>query len=973
MKKTTFFILLIICFPVLLYAQFTAPVIDGNIDEVWSNANSYSLTKLVKDKFGVDPESEDLSASFRSLWDEDNFYLLLEVTDNVIYHNVLDKDHQNDNIEIYIDLNNSKNTLYDGIDDDQIRFIPDVDTINSKLDLQSNEIEFQYAETENGYLFEVRLPWNVLTTESFSPAIGLEIGFDMMATDNDGSDTKDYILSWNAYENNAWQNPQLFGILKLKDNGITEKVTSPFGPPEHDELAINENNVSFNLYVDKNHASASDQNAGNDPSLPLVSIAKALEIAADSLGEGVATKISISPGIYREYALTINQSGSANLFLNTELVIEGTTKNEVIISGSELWNDNWTNHSANIYKHPWTLSIEPDKPWGEKGPTQEIAQRREMVFVDGYWMEQVLSQEGLKPNSFFVDEENDWLYVQVADTINFSSADKEISLHGDEEDMPWPPRRLFFLPDTKDKVVIRNLVFQHANMRLSEAAVKITNWKTLMENCIIQWNNGLGLSVTSGQQTEINNCDINNNGGSGITTWGTKYLKWDNNSTNYNNWRGNLGNYHSHAIGGIKFHHTTDIELTNHKSIGNKCAGLWTDLEIINILFDACLIEDNWGPGLLIEISKEVEVNNCTIRHNTPGIRCHSSHEVSFDNCHIQGNTIQFAVYKDHRDFSSTDWTSQFDGRIWDKTPNNWSISNSTIICEDNEIWQTEREKRIPGWINYTHPGYQPFWHFSHDDYKNVFFGGADIAYNNNTWTHESEDSPFRDDKGNFLNVSEWEEWISGILSNTEALDVIDQYARQDDASLLSIDQLQNAGAESINSDFLVEYKIIIADEDSISDLLALQDAVDAGNAFAQIRNMAENNNADNLSISMLVDCGVTFRTDRLEYYKPAIAGVEKSDLPDVAALQALLDATTAIMDNHKPNVFCYPNPVKECLFIKNHQQVKSLTIINSTGRKVMEKKVPPTIMDIHHLPGGIYFIIFYTPNGAIQQKIIKN
>jgi hypothetical protein len=57
-----------------------APVIDGHIDELWKNIPFYKFKNVITGK--LDSE-DDLSGYFKSCWDEENFYLLVNVEDNV--------------------------------------------------------------------------------------------------------------------------------------------------------------------------------------------------------------------------------------------------------------------------------------------------------------------------------------------------------------------------------------------------------------------------------------------------------------------------------------------------------------------------------------------------------------------------------------------------------------------------------------------------------------------------------------------------------------------------------------------------------------------------------------------------------------------------------------------------------------------------------------------------------------------------
>lgn len=575
---------LILFFWTLTGMSQSGSLIDGEVEEEWNKSPDFQITKLVKNFLSDEgPDPSDLSGYFNALWDGDNLYLLIVVKDDEIYHGITFRDHFNDNVEVYLDINNSKHSIYDGIDDDQVRFIPDVDTINSKAGLAAEDIEFAYLKTDTGYNLEIAFPWTKIAEPGFTPGKDIKIGLDVMLTDNDGSDKKDYIMAWNSETNNAWQDASLFGTLQLVSDGSMKDVSYLYVPAEHDELDIDENKISQVIYVNHNDVDAGDDNTGLDPEFPLVSIGRAIEIACDSAGKGIASKILISEGIYREYGLTFRKSGNPNLFMNTEIIIEGQTPGKVIIAGSELWNEGWTSNGENIYKHAWNYDFQPHNAWGEHGPPKMIGRYREMIFVNGYHMKQVLDKSELRDNSFYIDNEADEILLKVADTIDFLNSDKEVALHGDDEVLAWPPARLLSVPADKDKVVLRNLVFQHATMRLSEAAVRFYGWKILMDNCVIRYSNGHGLTVSSEAKfVSILNSEIDHNGGCGIFTWGTREFECSGTSTSFNNWRGHQGGLHSYSLGGIKFHHTRNIKLKNHLAEGNWCLGLWTDLEKIN-------------------------------------------------------------------------------------------------------------------------------------------------------------------------------------------------------------------------------------------------------------------------------------------------------------------------------------------------------------------------------------------------------
>lgn len=59
-----------------------APAIDGIADAIWGGQELFPLGQVI---LGTVRDGRDLSAGFRTLWDEENLYMLVEVEDNVKY------------------------------------------------------------------------------------------------------------------------------------------------------------------------------------------------------------------------------------------------------------------------------------------------------------------------------------------------------------------------------------------------------------------------------------------------------------------------------------------------------------------------------------------------------------------------------------------------------------------------------------------------------------------------------------------------------------------------------------------------------------------------------------------------------------------------------------------------------------------------------------------------------------------------
>lgn len=216
--------------------------IDGIVDAVWDNSNVVPMnaTKLLQ---GTVANASDLSGYAKVLWDNEYLYLLATVIDD---DQVNDSDpaYEDDGVELYIDINNDKATTY-GANDVQYTFNWNNGTTVGTLPAArpSTNITYVSVNTTNGYRIEAKIPWSTLQG---NPKAADLIGLDFMINDDDASGTRDGKLSWNAAEDDAWQNPSLFGRAVLVENelvtatdGISETSISIHPNPTKDVLVIN--------------------------------------------------------------------------------------------------------------------------------------------------------------------------------------------------------------------------------------------------------------------------------------------------------------------------------------------------------------------------------------------------------------------------------------------------------------------------------------------------------------------------------------------------------------------------------------------------------------------------------------------------------------------------------------------------------------------------------------------------------------
>lgn len=138
---------------------------------------------------------------------------------------------------------------------------------------------------------------------------------------------------------------------------VSRKVLDTDWVDEITGANVEERGIDVEIFVDPGSGDDSAQGTRNSP---LQTLKAALGKAGEANGKGRAVKITLLPGRYHE----------ENIFdaaWNDELlVIEGTSKEDVILTGSEIWNgaDYWNEvgtaeDGATLYKAKWT------KDWGE--------------------------------------------------------------------------------------------------------------------------------------------------------------------------------------------------------------------------------------------------------------------------------------------------------------------------------------------------------------------------------------------------------------------------------------------------------------------------------------------------------------------------------------------------------------------------------------------------------------------------------
>jgi hypothetical protein len=207
-------------------------IIDGNNSD-WQFANTTPVSVVTYGAANLTAGSEaaDFSGSFKTAWDKKNFYMYIDVKDDVkvkkgTFYLV-------DNLELQFDLDNSKGNSNDGKNDLKIRINRDTTLVNGKpgdnilgdypwtassTDGMKGMVVAQ-KEVNGGYVVELSIPWDSIQATSPSKVSlkeNSEVGFAVYLCDQDdavgvGGATRTKLV-WTNFVGNK---PSTYGTLKL--------------------------------------------------------------------------------------------------------------------------------------------------------------------------------------------------------------------------------------------------------------------------------------------------------------------------------------------------------------------------------------------------------------------------------------------------------------------------------------------------------------------------------------------------------------------------------------------------------------------------------------------------------------------------------------------------------------------------------------------------------------------------------------
>ncbi len=236
---------------------------DGiaNEDEPWDTISALPVENFIDVENITD--DNDFKAEAKVFWTDTYLSMFITVQDDSIFTGA-EEVYNGDNIELYLDMNNSKlvklprdagwsQRPWDQNDnnDFQIRFVPGSTEISLSgedadiIDNISKTALVGYNETENGYTFEFNMKFDNLAAgcDNFESVAGTQIGFDLNISDNDNDpDARDQV-AWNSKTAWVWNDPSLWGTIELVENNKVAVVLDQ----ERPQIASLEAEVTDNV------------------------------------------------------------------------------------------------------------------------------------------------------------------------------------------------------------------------------------------------------------------------------------------------------------------------------------------------------------------------------------------------------------------------------------------------------------------------------------------------------------------------------------------------------------------------------------------------------------------------------------------------------------------------------------------------------------------------------------------------------
>jgi len=499
----------------------------------------------------------------------------------------------------------------------------------------------------------------------------------------------------------------------------------------HGQANVNEGLETAFVYVDGNVGS--DSNPGTQ-ALPFKTVGKGASVAMSNNQNGIGTRVTINPAIYRE-AITLNHSSS-----NTSLpiTIEAAGTGGVQISGADVWTG-WQplSGNANIYTHAWPYA------WGLCPTTagspfeQDIVLRREMIFVNGTMLTQVLSLPALIEGTFLVDESSGTAYIFPPLGTNIGSATVEVST-----------RNNLFETYGLTNFVVRGITFEKGNDCRNNDTVTFNGGNNIIiDNDAFNWNNSGGIGINGVTFFTIRDNIALHNGQRGFKSYQSKDGFWTGDEGDYGNWRGSQGGIYAWSAGGFYFFGQHDNTVSNLKMYYNMAHGVHWDTDNANVTATSLIAAYNLQDGLVVEKSEgPVSIADSKVCFNAPislyyngGILLRVSTYVTLTGNSIASNDIGQITMVGIQGGVPIEVTNYETGQQYNLLTQNLTMESNVIAGGANEQLFDDFDQAGTAWTDFQ----------------------TTLTSDHNKWWNASVAQPFTEPVPNYFTLIDWSQWLS--------------------------------------------------------------------------------------------------------------------------------------------------------------------------------------------------------------------
>lgn len=220
----------------LIKKAAVAPIIDGQVDAVWAEANIYNISKPYTGHtptLGAEGET-----TWRAIWMNEGIYVLVQVNDDAFFPKWADSpagqnDWYYDLPELYFDINSTN--LDDGLgaSDGKGHHLISPGFTEGKIDgspsydIRNPEVLFAHKVSDPAYVSEYFIPFTSLTDSEGSVISRNRFGFDLHIRDNDPDNNTTYTAVWanTGTNDDPWISMDDCGIITMESTDGPSQVT----------------------------------------------------------------------------------------------------------------------------------------------------------------------------------------------------------------------------------------------------------------------------------------------------------------------------------------------------------------------------------------------------------------------------------------------------------------------------------------------------------------------------------------------------------------------------------------------------------------------------------------------------------------------------------------------------------------------------------------------------------------------------